>query len=135
MKGIILLLAFVSTACNAQIVPIKHPYPAIDPLSLYTITSIYTLRKQFWPDGTRITVYYTESKLREFCHENLFVGYIHCSNKIKSNFKDGKYYIKLNTDFDVIEKVSNTHGSVGYVYKSSLRKSDKVEVLQVEKGD
>lgn len=103
---------------------IIHP-SAEKALSLNTLRSIYSMRLQTWPDGTGITVFIldpADDEHRNFCLEilNIFPYQLQRVWDVLVFSGTGQSPVIVESEEEMISKVSSIPGSIGYVVKSEV---------------
>ncbi len=98
-------------------------------LSRKELLNIYTMRQRYWPDGTAITVYIlTDPQAhKEFCTQRLKIF----PHQLRSRWDrlvysgTGKAPIEVHSETEMISRIKQHHGSIGYVHSSDF--SNKVD--------
>lgn len=122
------LLLFCNSAIS-QVAPIKNIQPYTYSISKHEVYWIYTLKTRFWPDGTKITVFYLDFNSPThiaFCKNVLNVNPINFQNSVDTYINAGNaaYFRKANSEYEVYKQVSRINGAVGYV-------SDKILLINI----
>lgn len=119
----------ISVSSFSQSISIKHIDPAVSSISKQEVYWIYTLKTRFWPDGTKIIVYYLDfdsATHANFCREVLNTSVHQFKNSIDVyvNIGNSAYFRKASSEQDVFDKVSRTPGAVGYISEKTLLIND-----------
>jgi hypothetical protein len=96
------------------------------------------MKTRFWPDGQKVTVFYMpfESKIhKDFCNEVLGIT----TNKFERNVEtyvntgNAAYFIQLTHDSQMLQKVSLTSGSIGYISSKLIlvNRGDHVQIFTI----
>lgn len=129
-----LLLAIILTLTCLFAYPQSAAIKNFDPQGHATISRqevywIYTLRTRFWPDGTKITVYYQDFDSPAhiaFCRIVLNTTPYQFQNSVNAYINAGNsaYFRQAHSEQDILNKVSKTSGSVGYISDTVLLIND-----------
>ena len=119
---IILCITFSAHASEAVVILNKNIQQ--HQLTRSEVRDIFSARKQYWPDGTKITVYVLESNSdahRDFCRQVLKMFPYQLErlwNQIIYSGQ-GERPKTLATQTEVLEAVASTPGAVGYAYQGT----------------
>ena len=137
-KPILIFLLFcIIFPSHAEVIPIKNITPHSYNVSKQEVVWMYTMRKRFWDNGSRITVFYQDLSSqthREFCRsilgmnpdkfDQLILSYINTGNaayfRLAQNSKD----VKLN--------VEHTPGSIGYIENGTILINERGQVNEIK---
>ncbi len=126
-KLIILLFLFVSGAYGKGLTIITNASVNQTAFSQSEIRQIFSARKQFWNDGTRITVYVMDPNSvqhKQFCKEklNMFPYQLERLWNQITYSGQGDPPLFLNSQEALINAVLNTPGAIGYAEEAFLQK-------------
>lgn len=114
---------------------IIHPRIADKTISINALRAIFGMRMQTWSDGARIRVFVLSDDMplhQRFSKRRLNVfPYQLRSAWDRLVFSGiGQAPVKVATTEEMLVKVANTPGAIGYLWRSDL--DDSVEVLQIK---
>ncbi|MCH9697155.1 MAG: substrate-binding domain-containing protein [Gammaproteobacteria bacterium] len=135
-----ILLGFAQAEINAlpvpdQVLPVVNSDNKQTEISRNGLSAIFKMRLTLWNDGTPVTVYVLpdDHQLhREFSKKILHV-FPHQLRRIWNNAVfsgSGQAPIVLNSQEEMIDKVANTPGAIGFVSTNNL--TENIKILQVQ---
>ncbi len=128
-KLVILLFVFVSGANGKGLTIITNSSVNQTTFSQSEIRQIFSARKQFWNDGTRITVYVMDPNSvqhKQFCKEklNMFPYQLERLWHQITYSGQGDPPLFLNSQEALIKAVLNTPGAIGYAEEAHLQQTN-----------
>lgn len=123
-------LCFAMTSVSADhAVPIKNPEVQLKSISRDDVYWIYTLKTRFWNDGSRIVVYYMNFSHPihvSFVRDVLEVSPVTFQTSVETYVNTGNaaYFRKVSTEDEMVNRVSLTDGSVGYLSSTVFLMND-----------
>lgn len=135
-----ILLGFAQAEINAlpiqtQVLPVINANNQQTTISRNGLSAIFKMRLTLWNDGTPVTVYVLpdDHRLhREFSKKILHV-FPHQLRRIWNNAVfsgSGQAPIMLTSQDEMIEKVANTPGAIGFISTNNI--NDNIKILQVQ---
>jgi ABC-type phosphate transport system substrate-binding protein len=126
------MLLFFSISSSAQVAVIANKSVSDNAVSLASAGNIYSLNQTSWNDGTKIIVFDNSSESKTF-YDALGKDFMSLKKEWMKKQLTGaaKAPQTLASDSDVIKKVADTPGAIGFVKASSVDGSVKV-LLQVK---
>ena len=114
------LIGPLSGKAFSAVEAIKNTIPFENRISKLEVFWMYTMKKRFWEDGTKITVVYQDFESKEhqeFCEKVLGVTTSRFERNVSTYINKGNaaYFIKADSQADVVKKVSKTPGAIGYL--------------------
>jgi len=136
----VLLIALLGAGPSLAIDVIANPATPVDALSMRELRAIYTMRLDRWRDGSEIQVFVLPQKHslhQQFCktvlqalpHQLQAVWY----RLVYSGM--GRAPTEVASEQEMIERVSQTPGAIGYVeggYVEGSHELSSVQVLSIE---
>lgn len=138
--GIFAFLIFFSGAVmSEELMAIKHPVPSVYSLSRQDVTWMFTMKSRFWPDGTRVRVFYLDPSSVEherFCWDVLGISPGRFDQLANTYLDTGNisYFRQVKNKSEMYYKVGLYPGSIGYLDKSTIVVNGKwyVHELRIE---
>ena len=131
---ICILGTFSSAYASQEYDVVINPHVIDKNLSLNTLRAIFGMRMQTWQDGTKIRVFVLSDD--EPLHQRFSKGILRVfPYQLRSAWDRlvfsgiGQAPIKVNSAEEMLEKVANTPGAIGYLWRENINES--VEVLQI----
>jgi hypothetical protein len=122
----------------AEVAPIKSIIPKhTHQISKLEVFWMYTMKKRFWDDGTKITVIYQDfnsKEHQEFCEKVLGVSVSRFERNVSTYINKGNaaYFIKAENQADVVRKVAKTIGAIGYLDSNQMIiNTGEVEIFKI----
>lgn len=87
-------------------------------ISKYELVNIFTGKKQKWDNGDKIIVFVKSQKTlehRDFTYSILGISPTRYNDLINNEVKNKKYIFEVSSDEEMIMKVLQVPGSIGYV--------------------
>jgi len=137
---LIFLVFFLGAASDVlagkEYAVVIHPRVIDKNLSVNTLRAIFGMRMQTWEDGTKIRVFVLPDDAP--LHQKFSKGMLNVfPYQLRSAWDRlvfsgiGQAPIKVDSAEEMLEKVANTPGAVGYLWRANV--DGRVDVLQVEK--
>ncbi len=129
-----------SAACNVwadgQYEVIIHPNVSDKNLSIKSLRAIFGMRLHTWSNGAMIRVFVMSDDAplhQKFCKEklNIFSYQLRLAWDRLVFSGTGQAPIKVNSSEEMLAKVANTPGAIGYLWKADIN-NDRVDVLQLQ---
>lgn len=131
-----ILGAASSVLADNEYVVVIHPQVIDKKLSVNTLRAIFGMRMQTWEDGTRIRVFVLSDDAS--LHQKFSKGVLNVfPYQLRSAWDRlvfsgiGQAPIKVDSVEEMLVKVANTPGSIGYLWRANV--DGRVDVLQVKK--
>jgi len=131
----ILLLLFVCLSCSQanadSSAVIVNSSVVQDTLSLKELRSIFTMKQRLWPSGERVSVYVFSNQNaihKNFCRNKLNVF----ARQLESVWYrlvysgTGERPVQVVSEQEMIEKVSQTPGAIGYIQSEIVHENTKI---------
>ena len=130
-----LILLLVCSPVYAQKL-LVHPENKITTISQDTLRAIFSMRNRIWPDGSPITVFILnpDSKAhRQFClnYLEIFPYQLQRVWDVMVYSGTGQSPIEVKSEVDMLKKISQTSGSIGYILKVEV--PDNVKIIHPQK--
>lgn len=133
MKKYIIIICFCvipTLSLEAQVAVISNRAVSTSALTWENIVDIFTGNIQYWKDGTRITIV----EIKNDCEvKRNFYDYLNLSYNEMKKIRLRKQFsgeimppITVNTESEMLDKVSSVPGAIGYLSSSSAGKSVKI---------
>lgn len=128
-----LLLGFLPSAASNEVL-VSHKQVGESTLELRNVRAIFTLRQHAWKNGTSIQVFVMRSDHplhKRFCMRVLRVF----PNKLQAVWDrvvftgGGKAPIQVNNEAEMLQRVANTPGAIGYIAEKG--DSDAVQIISL----
>jgi ABC-type phosphate transport system substrate-binding protein len=127
MKRIAALMLLALTPLMTMASPVSVANIAPDQLTVSrsTVVLMYTMRVRYWSDGTRVSVFNLPAS--NYAHKTFIRSVLglspityqqHVDRQINAGV-GGNFHV-VNSMDDMLNKVSTTHGAVGYVSNDYL---------------
>lgn len=137
MTRYLLLLLVLCTSADADLSSIANITANQKTIQRIYVIWIYTLKVRYWEDGTKIEVFnlpHDSSVHKNFVRNILYISPISLQQALDRtvNIGDGFYHI-VHHERDMLRRVGNTTGAVGYVSDRSLivNYEDSIHVLDI----
>lgn len=126
----------VSAKRQHSVEVIVNRHAKTDKIALRELRSIYAMKSRRWADGSEITVFVLNSESpvhREFSKKRLNVF----PNQLESIWyrhvytATGQAPIRLKSIDEMIQKVAETPGSIGYLDNNNIEKITKYEDVKI----
>lgn len=126
----------LSASANPPLAVITHPSSEQSQILQKTLRAIFGMRLQRWADGNSVTVYVlkdTHELHRGFCHKILKMLPYHLRrNWDRLSFSGtGQAPIQVSSEEEMLTKVANTPGAIGYLSREHIDAT--VSVLHVDR--
>jgi ABC-type phosphate transport system substrate-binding protein len=139
MKNLLTILIFYFISCvtiaSAQVYVVVNNSVELDSLSTSKLLEIFTLNDITWDDGENITV--VEQKGNDFSKEK-FYSYIELDQNLIKKIRLKKLFTgkarppkSVSNGGEIIEMISKTPGSVGYINKEEMVESKNVKIVAI----
>jgi len=130
-----LLFIFIISPLQAQNLLVNKSLN-ISAISQDKLRAIYSMRTRVWSDGTPITVFILnpDSTLhKNFCLKNLeiFPYQLQRVWDVMVYSGTGQSPINLNSETEMVRKISITPGAIGYISKAGV--IDNVKIINIQK--
>ena len=131
----LLFTLFLTTPLYAQNL-LVHKNLSISSISQDKLRAIYSMRTRVWSDGTPITVFILNPDSavhRDFCLKKLeiFPYQLQRVWDVKVYSGTGQTPINLNSEAEMIRKISKTPGAIGYISDKGV--TDNVKIIDIQK--
>ena len=122
LRAILLVLSVGCAGAVPAVEMIAHSDVKSQFLTLNTARSMFGMRQSAWPDGTPVRVFVLPehySLHAAFCREilNIYPYQLHQSWNRLVYSGTGQAPTEVGSEQEMVEKVSNTPGAIGYVNK------------------
>lgn len=104
-------------------------------LSSNSLRSIFSMRQKTWPDGTKIRVFVLPDE--DLLHQNVSKEKLNVfPYQLRSTWDrlvfsgTGQAPIKVNSVEEMFNKVANTPGAIGYLWRANI--NENVHVLEIK---
>lgn len=138
LAAVLLLWLLCATAYSADDTVVMIAHPGITQGSIHKdrLRAIFAMRETRWPDNSPIRVFVLPDQHpvhRQFCKNPLSIyPFILRRHWDRLTFTGtGPMPALVNSQADMLKKVSQTPGSLGYVHKSMTATTDAVKVLTI----
>lgn len=136
VAAVLLLWLLIAAASHAdeQVVLIAHPSVALEDINKDRLRAIFAMRETRWSDDSPVRVFVLPDQHpvhRQFCKDPLSIyPFILRRHWDRLTFTGtGPMPAMVTNQTDMLEKVSQTPGSLGYVRKSMI--TDAVKILRI----
>jgi ABC-type phosphate transport system substrate-binding protein len=121
-RAMLLALSLACTGCVSAVEMIVHADVKAQFLNINTARSIFGMRQAVWPDGTPVRVFVMPehySLHAVFCRDilNVYPYQLHQSWNRLVYSGAGQAPMEVASEQEMVEKVSQTPGAIGYVNK------------------
>ena len=130
-------ISIALTACSAVLAQtiLVHPNNHNSAISPNKLRAIYSMKTRVWPDQTPISVFILNphSKAhRNFCIKqlNIFPYQLQRVWDVMVYSGTGQAPIEVKSEDEMIKKIANTPGSIGYIVDPEV--PDNVKIIQVQ---
>lgn len=133
---IVTLLYCVQEAKAETLKVVVNEGVIISELDRSELRQIFTGHRQYWQDGTKITVFVLNdnSELhKQFCHDVLQMFPYQLSRLWDQITYSGQGVtpVRLSSSKAMVEAIENTQGAIGYLPDSQIAKLRRVEVTEL----
>lgn len=130
---VIMLVLWGVKEADAQVAIIVNKSVPVDSISMATLEKIYTLQTKKWQDGTKI--YFFNIKQKSVLKTDFFKCLGRKSSELRKLWMrlfltgEAKAPMALKTEKEVLEKVANIPGAIGYIGIKHLTSDVKVLLI------
>lgn len=135
-----ILLGFAQAEINAlpfqdSVLPVINSNNQQTSISRNGLSAIFKMRLTLWNDGTPVTVYVLpdDHQLHKEFSKKILHVFPHQLRRIWNNAVfsgSGQAPITLNSQEEMLEKIANTPGAIGFISTNNLNES--IRILQVQ---
>ena len=128
-------LISTTTWANDHYAIVTYPGVGEQEISVNSLRSIFSMRQKTWPDGTKIRVFVLpdDDELHQSVSKeklNVFPYQLRSMWDRLVFSGTGQAPIKVNSVDEMLAKVANTPGAIGYLRRAKI--TDTVNVLQIK---
>lgn len=140
IRQLIILIVFLGAAscswASEEYEVVINPHVIDKTLPVNTLRAIFGMRLQTWSDGTRIRVFVLPDDAP--LHQKFSKGFLNIfPYQLRAAWDRlvfsgiGQAPIRVNSVEEMLDRVANTPGAIGYLWKTNIDES--VDVLQVQR--